>query len=62
MADSSVRMRLELIELVEHGDIALERALWAIEGSDAKPSSSTVVLQRGSDEPWRILIDDPGLG
>jgi uncharacterized protein (TIGR02246 family) len=62
MADSGVRMRLELVELVRHGEIALERALCAIEGSDAEPNSSTVVLQQGSDAQWRILIDDPGLG
>ena len=62
MVDSGLRMKLELIELVELGEIALERALCTIEGSDAEPNSSTVVLQRGPDAQWRILIDDPGLG
>ena len=62
MVDSGTRIRLELIELVQHGEIALERARCTIEGSDGEPNSSTVVLQRGSDAQWRILIDDPGLG
>ena len=62
MADSGMQIRLELIELVEHGEIALERARCTIEGSDSEPNFSTVVLQRGSDAQWRILIDDPGLG
>jgi hypothetical protein len=62
MVDSGMRIRLELIELVQHGEIALERARCTIEGSGAEPNSSTVVLQRGPDALWRILIDDPGLG
>ena len=62
MVDSGMQIRLELIELIQHGDIALERARCTIEGSDSEPNSSTVVLQRGSDARWRMLIDDPGLG
>ena len=62
MVDSGIQMRLELIELIQHGEIALERARCTIEGSDAEPNSSTVVLKRGSDAQWRILIDDPWLG
>jgi ketosteroid isomerase-like protein len=62
MVDSGTRMRLELIELTEHREIALERARCTIEGSGGEPNSSTVVLQRGADALWRILIDDPGLG
>ena len=62
MVDSGMQIRLELVELVRHGEIALERARCTIEGSDAEPNSSTVVLQRGADAQWRILIDDPGLG
>jgi len=62
MVDSGIQIRLELIELIQHGEIGLERARWTIEGSDNEPNSSMVVLQRGSDARWRILIDDPGLG
>ena len=62
MVDSGMQIRLELIELTEHGEIALERALCTIEGSEAEPNTSAVVLRRGSDAQWRILIDDPGLG
>jgi uncharacterized protein (TIGR02246 family) len=62
MVDSGMQIRLELVELVRHGEIALERARCTIEGSDTEPNSSTVVLQRGTDAQWRILIDDPGLG
>ena len=62
MAASGVQMRLDLVELIQHGEIALERARCTIEGSDSEPNSSTVVLQRGSDAQWRILVDDPGLG
>ena len=62
MVDSGMQIRLELVELVRQGEIALERARYTIEGSDGEPNSSTVVLQRGSDAQWRILIDDPGLG
>jgi uncharacterized protein (TIGR02246 family) len=62
MVDSGVRIRLELIELVRQGELALERARCTIQGSDAEPNASTVVLRRGADGQWRILIDDPGLG
>jgi uncharacterized protein (TIGR02246 family) len=62
MVDSGTQIRLELIELIQHGEIALERARCTIVGIGGEPNSSTVVLQRGSDARWRILIDDPGLG
>jgi uncharacterized protein (TIGR02246 family) len=68
MTASGHPTRLELLELVEIGDVALERTRWTIEapGEDGKPATvsgnSTVVLCRQTDGSWRMRIDDPGLG
>ena len=60
--------RLELVDLVEVGDLAYERTRWTTEipgenGETTEMSGdSTVVLRREADGKWRILVDDPGLG
>jgi len=65
---TEVETRLELIDLVEVGDLALERCRWTIEvaGADGKAVAATgesiAVLRRQPDGCWRIVIDDPGLG
>ena len=60
--------RLELVDLIVRGDVALERTRWILdfEGADGEPGQasgdSTAVLGKQDDGCWRILIDDPGLG
>ena len=59
--------RLELIGLVEVGDVVLEKSRWTTRGpgEDGKTEESTglstVVLRRQPDGCWRMIIDDPGL-
>jgi uncharacterized protein (TIGR02246 family) len=59
--------RLELLRLTENGDTALERTRWTMQfpGEDGKTTEqsglSTVVLRRGNDGQWRMILDDPGL-
>lgn len=60
--------QLELIALTEMGDIALERTRWTMRvpsedgGTTEQSGLSTVVLRRGNDGLWRMIIDDPGIG
>lgn len=67
MVDMGYETRLELVGLVESGDVALEKSRWttrikAEDGTTTESSGlSTVVLKRHPDGCWRIVIDDPGL-
>ena len=68
MIDLGIETRLELIELVETGDVALEKTRWtsripAQDGTTTESTGlSTVVLRRQPDGQWLMAIDDPGLG
>ncbi|MBW2425619.1 MAG: SgcJ/EcaC family oxidoreductase [Deltaproteobacteria bacterium] len=68
MIDAGYETRLELIGLVEAGDIVLEKSRWTTLGPGAEGEKeettglSTVVLRRQTDGCWRMVIDDPGLG
>lgn len=59
-------VNFELIELVVHGDIALERlkfiAVSKLPNGEILETSaiSSVVLRRQADGNWQIAIDDPG--
>ena len=67
MIDLGIETRLELIELVETGDVALEKTRWtsripAQDGTTTESTGlSTVVLRRQPDGQWLMAIDDPGL-
>jgi uncharacterized protein (TIGR02246 family) len=67
MAKLGSRTRLELLRLTENGDLALERTRWTMQfpGEDGKTTEqegfSTVVLRRGADGAWRMIVDDPGI-
>jgi len=64
---AGIRNRLELLNLVELGDLALERTRWTSEtpiadqGTVEASGLSTVVLRRQPGGGWRMIIDDPGL-
>lgn len=64
---AGITNRLELVNLVELGDLVLERTRWTStapngDGKTVEMSgSSTVVLRRQPDASWRMIIDDPGL-
>ena len=68
MIDLGIETRLELIGLVETGDVALEKTRWtsripAQDGTTTESTGlSTVVLRRQPDGQWLMAIDDPGLG
>jgi uncharacterized protein (TIGR02246 family) len=67
MTALGIENRLELLRLTQNGDTALERTRWTMQfpGEDGKTNEqsgfSTVVLRRGSDDRWRMILDDPGL-
>jgi uncharacterized protein (TIGR02246 family) len=67
MTALGIENRLELLRLTENGDTALERTRWTMQfpGEDGKTNEqsgfSTVVLRRGNDGQWRMILDDPGL-
>jgi len=67
MAKLGTRTRLELLRLTENGDLALERTRWTMQfpGEDGKTTEqegfSTVLLRRGEDGEWRMIVDDPGI-
>lgn len=58
------RVTLELVQLIEAGDIALEKTRCVSIDSDGEQSVSfsTVVLRRQPDGCWRIGIDFPMSG
>lgn len=68
VAGDSPLPRMELIDVIELADFALERSIWTLDyvDPDGKPAQqsghSTVVLRPQADSCWRIAIDDPGLG
>ena len=68
MVDLGIETRLELVGLVEVGDVALEKTRWtsripAEDGTTTETTGlSTVVLRRQQDGRWLMAIDDPGLG
>jgi len=75
LIESGAKLRMELVELVEAGEVALERARYHIEVPDPDgvadgngdgermqiTGDSNLVLRRAEDGCWRILIDDPGV-
>jgi uncharacterized protein (TIGR02246 family) len=60
---AGLKNRLELLNLVELDDLALERTRWTMTLPDGAEQSglSNVVLRRQADRTWRMIIDDPGL-
>lgn len=60
---AGMKNELVLVNLVETGDLALERTTWTMTLPDGSTTSgrSTVILRRQSDGGWRMIVDDPGL-
>jgi uncharacterized protein (TIGR02246 family) len=67
MFEADMRPKLEPLSLVRSGDIALEKSRWTMSLPDGSggvahfEGISVVVLRRGSDDRWRIVLDDPGV-
>lgn len=59
------RMKLDLVYVVETGDIALTRGTWSLQGvgEDGAPvelsGKSLEVLRRQADGTWRFVVDCP---
>jgi uncharacterized protein (TIGR02246 family) len=59
-------LEFDLIDVVEHGDLALERLrhrsiLKLPDGQTLEATgTSSVVLERQADGNWLIVVDDPG--
>ena len=64
---AGIQNELELLNLVELGDLALERTRWTTttptgDGeTETATGLSTVVLRRQPGGGWKMIIDDPGL-
>jgi uncharacterized protein (TIGR02246 family) len=67
MIEAGYETKLELIHLVEVGDVAFEKSRWttrlpAEDGTISEITGiSTVVLRRQADGSWRMVVDDPGI-
>ncbi|MDY7102909.1 MAG: nuclear transport factor 2 family protein [Actinomycetota bacterium] len=54
-------MSVEVLDVVETGDIALTRTRWSIDQGNGTPIADigAEVLRRQADGSWRFLIDSP---
>ena len=67
MVDMGFETKLELVSLVEVGELALEKSRWttqitAEDGTTTQSTGiSTVILRRQPAGHWLIVVDNPGL-
>lgn len=67
MVDMGFETKLELVSLVEVGELALEKSRWttqipAEDGTTTQTTGiSTVILRRQPAGHWLIVVDNPGL-